>query len=255
MTSLLSSSDVHVRFATPAELDQPARLAAYEQLLTPDERARLERLRRPEDRLVALVARALLRSSLSRVAPPPPEDWRFTPSAEGRPELVPGITTLPLRFNLSHTGGLVAVVVALERDVGVDVEAHDRPTPLLEIARRQFAEHEHAALAALPEGDRLEAFYRHWTLKEAYLKARGLGLPGGLDQVTFALESGAPPRCALGPSLADEAGAWRFALARPTQRHTLAVAARRGEDPPLRVTLQQAVPLEDDDQPPVVLGE
>ncbi len=255
MTSPLSCSDVQVHFAVPEELDSPAQRAACEALLTQDERARVERLRRPEDRLAALTARALLRTSLSRYAPLAPEAWRFTPSAEGRPELVPGTSPLPLRFNLAHTGGLVAVAVALERDVGVDVEAHGRSTPVLEIARRQFAEHEHAALAALPEDQRLEAFYRYWTLKEAYLKARGLGLPGGLDQVTFDLDGSDAPRCALGASLADEASAWRFALARPTERHTLAVAVRAGDGAPLSLSLQHSVPLEDDARPPIVLVE
>lgn len=255
MNAPLDSCDVLVRIASPAELDDPARIAAYEALLSPEERERLALRRRPEDRLAGLVARALVRTTLSAVAPLPPEAWRFTTSAEGRPELAPGSSPLPLRFNLAHTDGLVAVAVALGRDVGVDVEAHDRPTPVLEIAGRQFDAREFGVLATLPENERPTAFFRLWTLKEAYLKARGLGLPGGLDQVVFDLEEGNSPRCTLGASLADDATAWRFALARPTERHILAVAARRGDDPPLRITLQRAVPLEDDAPPPVVLGE
>ncbi len=135
-----------------------------------------------------------------------------------------------LRFNLSNTRGLVACAVALEGEIGVDVEAVDRGGDLLEIAERFMAAPEAAAIRALPPDAQAFRFFTYWTLKEAYIKARGMGLSIPLDKFWFLLDGEAPAsspaRLVLAPDMDDDASGWSFAQLQPTDRHLLAVARR-----------------------------
>jgi 4'-phosphopantetheinyl transferase len=71
--------------------------------------------------------------------------------------------------------------VILERDIGLDVEALSRE-PAIELARRFFSAREADQLARTPIDGRATRFLEYWTLKEAYVKARGLGLSLPLDR-------------------------------------------------------------------------
>ncbi len=115
-------------------------------------------------------------------------------ATNGKPRLAPAPNLLPLCFNLSHSEDLALVGVALDRQIGVDVE-HWRPLVDAEsIVGRYFAPGERLCWQALPEHERLPAFFRGWTRKEAYLKARGVGLSVGLDQFEVSLVAGASTR-------------------------------------------------------------
>ena len=102
-----------------------------------------------------------------------PASVEFGRMPEGKPTLK---DCAHLRFNLSHSGDLVVIAVALEREVGVDVEAI-RPMPDLEdIAKFFFASGERDDLLSLPPDERIPAFFHCWTRKEAFVKAVGSGL-------------------------------------------------------------------------------
>jgi 4'-phosphopantetheinyl transferase len=131
-----------------------------------------------------------------------------------------------LRFNLSHTAGLVACAVALDRDVGVDVEHLWPPTFDIGLARHHFAPAEVAGLEALPPEARRARFFALWTLKEAYIKARGLGLALPLERFAFDFE-GPALGVRFDPELGDQPERWHFARLQPTAVHALALAARR----------------------------
>jgi 4'-phosphopantetheinyl transferase len=148
---------------------------ARRSVLSKDERQRASRYRVSEARERFVVTRAALREILGRYAGLPPERLRFSyPCACGRADCDPSSRKprldpeTDLRFNVSHTKGLALIAVTSGREVGVDVE---RVEPGIEI--EPLAKH---VLGALPEGDRLEAFYRSWTRREAHAKARGDGL-------------------------------------------------------------------------------
>jgi 4'-phosphopantetheinyl transferase len=150
-------------------------LDEWRELLSPEERARGDRYLFPRNRHEHLVAHALKRQALSRFAPSvDPRDWRFVAGEHGKPSIVE--PACRLRFNLSHTDGLVACLVALEAEVGVDVEQTARRSDTVGIADRFFAVPEVEALRALPESAQRARFFEYWTLKEAYIKARGMGL-------------------------------------------------------------------------------
>ena len=148
-----------------------------------------------EQALSFLVARSLLRCTLSRYIPQvTPRCWRFEVNAHGRPavcsqllqelserkddaalqEILQGL--IKLRFNLSHCAGMVVCAFAYGRDVGIDSENITAGRRIASIARRFFTATESAALLAVPESARALTFSRLWTLKEAYVKARGLGI-------------------------------------------------------------------------------
>lgn len=220
-----------------------ARRAAYDALLTEGERARHQRFMFERDRDLFLATRALVRATLSRYADVAPEEWRFERTEHGKPYLV-GPTDAPrLHFNLSNTYGLVACAVSSELEsVGVDVENTTRGTDAIEIADRFFSELEVAALHALPEARHQERFFSYWTLKESYIKARGLGLAIPLGHFSFLIEEARPIRIRFDPRLEDDPERWRFRLFRASERHTLAVGAAT-ENMELALRWSRTVPL------------
>ena len=153
--------------------------------------------------------------------------------------------TPPIRFNLSHTKGLIACAVALDRDIGVDTEDMRRRAVSLGIADRFFSETEARDLQQLSEEKRRDRFYDYWTLKESYIKARGKGLSISLGQFTFHLSDDEPLRIFFDPRLKDHSEHWRFWLLKPTDRHKAAISVCNKEKQEYTLTVKKAIPLVD----------
>jgi 4'-phosphopantetheinyl transferase len=221
----LGAGAVDVWLCVPEDVRDPARLEACEALLDAAERSRSARFHFDRHRNRFLVSHALVRMSLSRYEDVAPEAWRFREVGRGRPEVAEPATAASLRFNLSHTDGLAACAVAQRNDLGLDVEAAARVTRHLAVAERFFSRREAAELRGLPESRQAARFLDYWTLKEAYIKARGLGLGLPLDAFTFRVGDG-PPRIEFERDLEDDADDWQFFLTSPTSHHRLAVALR-----------------------------
>ena len=107
----------------------------------------------------------------------------------------------------------------------------DAPAALIE---RCLGPDERTALASLPTAAQSRRFVELWTLKEAYIKARGLGLSLPLERIGLTLDDGVP-RLALDPSLDDDAASWQLALWSPNVPHAAALCVRRGGGPPLTI--------------------
>jgi 4'-phosphopantetheinyl transferase len=198
--------------------------ARLERLLSDDERASRDRLLFEGNQREYLYAHALLRVALSRHAPGvAPESWRFSRGPLGKPAVAWPVPSTPLHFNLSHTRGVVACAISDEALVGVDVEATDHADSALRVATSFFAPREVQALRLSPPRERADLFLRYWTLKESYLKGRGVGLSLRLDQFWFDLPPDESGTTELG-GVATDALSWRFAERRPTPEHRLAVA-------------------------------
>ncbi|HTM19455.1 MAG TPA: 4'-phosphopantetheinyl transferase superfamily protein [Kofleriaceae bacterium] len=144
----------------------------------------------------------LVRRALAERTGVPAETWVLGKGEHGRPVVVG--PDARWRFSVAHTAGMVMVGVS-EAEIGVDVERLDRRIPD-GVAGRWFAGEEAAALVALPEPERGRRFLELWTLKEAYAKARGLGVIGlALDSFVVALD---PPR--LVRSAGDDPARWHL---------------------------------------------
>jgi 4'-phosphopantetheinyl transferase len=239
----LGTGDVHVWYARPEAVSDPALLRACERTLSTYERERRRRLRLERGRHEYLVAHALLRTCLSRYADVPPQAWRFETNHRGRPEISAPRGAPPLRFNLSHTAGLVACAVTMGAAIGVDVEDTRRSGRGMQVAERFFSTSEVADLRRLPESRRSRRFFEYWTLKEAYVKARGLGLALPLQRFSFRVRRGAPVSVSFDPQLGDRPESWHFALFRPTRRHVLAVGVQRPSGGPCAIQLRESIPL------------
>lgn len=224
--SALAAAEVHLWYLRPDEFGDPQILAACDALLAPAERARRDRYAFAEHRLEYLLTRALVRTTLSRYARMAPSAWTFQSSEHGRPEVA---TTgyAWLRFNLSNTRGLIACAVVRDLDVGVDVEDTRRRSQAVELADRFFSPAEAAALRALPPEQQPSRFFDYWTLKEAYIKARGLGLAIPLAHFSLILTEEAGVSIRFGPEILDDPALWYFAQPHLTAQHRAALALRR----------------------------
>ncbi len=236
-------------------LADPVLLERYRRLLTDAERAQQARFHFESDRHRYLVTRALLRTTLSRYADVAPEDWTFVANAYGRPAIAnAGIAGLT--FNLSHSRKLVALAIARGCELGIDTEDTLTRTPPLEIADRFFAPEEVASLRALPEEQRLQRFFQHWTLKESYIKARGRGLSLPLDQFAFHFAHPEQVRLTVQPRMEDAADNWEFWqwwVAQPEspaghaeaqlQQHMLALCVQRVRGDSPQIVLREVAPF------------
>lgn len=187
-----------------------------------------------------------MRTTLSRYSATPPEDWRFVLGEHGCPAIAPEQNPSELRFNLSHTTGLIVLAVTRGRDVGVDVEYEPRDSRTTKIADRFFAPPEVAALHRLPEREQRARFFTYWTLKESYIKARGMGLAIPLKRFWFDVDTPGEISLDGAPELDDDPKSWAFARLRATPDHPVAVALRCPPAHPFRLRVFETVPLESD---------
>jgi 4'-phosphopantetheinyl transferase len=244
----LAGDEVHLFALAPGSVDDEASLAACHRVLDGAEREQQRRFVFAEDRHLYLVAHATVRACLSRYADVRPSEWVFSRNDYGRPEVARPRLERHLRFNLSHTRGMIAVLVGWERDLGVDVEDTARRSDPVEVADSFFAPDEVRTLRALPRELWRRRFFELWTLKESYIKARGMGLAIPLDGFAFDLAGGPPSsgeiRIRFAPSVVDDPAAWRFSLFALSPTHQGAAAVRLGtRGPPLRIVEKNPPPL------------
>ena len=239
----LPAGEAHLWLARDEAIHAPALIEAYQGLLTPEEAERQQRFHFERHRHQHLVTRALVRCVLSHYTGSPPADWRFVAGERGKPDVSAPRGFEWLRFNLSHTDGLVACAVARDCEVGVDVENLTRKGDTVAIADRYFSPSECAALHALPESAQRDRFFSYWTLKESYIKARGLGLAIPLGEFSFHVEE-KPIRISFDPRLEDDPADWQFHHERLSDRHVLAFGVRRGRRADLTLRVREGVPLE-----------
>jgi 4'-phosphopantetheinyl transferase len=143
------------------------------------EHHRLQSIQHPHTASMYGFSHAFTRVVLSSYEPSiSPVQWRWVYGTHGKPYVDMSYHGLekPLFFNLSHTQGCVVCVVSRDVEVGVDVENISHEHPFEALAQRYFAEAEAEHVASVSVSEKARVFYTYWTLKEAYLKACGMGL-------------------------------------------------------------------------------
>lgn len=177
-------------------------------LLSPDERERAARFRFELHRRRYLVAHIALHEILSGYLPIEPESLSFDVGTNGKPKLAQALAPSGIEFNLSHSNEMALLAVTRGHEVGVDIEYVRNKFEFQEVAERFFTAKEVAAMRGLPSTLQCQAFFKCWTSKEAFLKAKGTGLSGALDEVEIALEGDGQVRIA-----ANVPNWWLFELA------------------------------------------
>ncbi|HUM15288.1 MAG TPA: 4'-phosphopantetheinyl transferase superfamily protein [Candidatus Nitrosotalea sp.] len=180
------------------------------QAISGDERARAERFRFDRDRLRFVAGRGILRVILGRYLRRRPSSLRLRYGPAGKPTLALEAGEEDIRFNVSHAGGLGLYAVTRGREIGADVERIVPAFALDDMVERCLTSREAAALRALDPEVRLAAFFRCWTRKEAYLKARGHGLTASLRSVEVSV--GDAGSAAVPGLVGDPADASRWSL-------------------------------------------
>ena len=214
----LGPKDVHIWRAV---LEQPPEsVAQFRKLLSDDEISRADRFHFERDRRHFTVARGVLRTLLSRYLLTAPEELRFSYSEYGKPSL----ESASLKFNLAHSGGIALYAFTTVGEVGIDIEFMRPEFTGDDIARRFFSATEVDALNRLPETARQQAFFDCWSRKEAFIKAKGLGLSLGLDQFDVTLTPDEPPAVLRTAWDEVEASRWCLRAIEVGEQHAAAFA-------------------------------
>jgi 4'-phosphopantetheinyl transferase len=179
----VTSFDVRV---FSVDLDQPADVVErLEDLLSPEERDAPASIR------IARAATRIVLAETLRIDPASVvisrECMHCGHPTHGRPTVA---GERPVSFSLSHSGPF-AVVALVDGDVrvGVDIEAVKPRTRIDALAARVLSDDEHAVWCSIDDPvDRLRAFLRAWSAKEAYLKALGVGITTRLRDVPDAVD-------------------------------------------------------------------
>jgi 4'-phosphopantetheinyl transferase len=239
--------EIHLWLAFPDQIGDHRLLLEYDKLLADNERAKQARFHFASDRHRYLVTRVLVRTVLSRYASVDPRDWIFATNDFGRPYVANTSEAIRgLSFNVSHTNGLILVGVTKGAALGVDVENTGVREVYTGIADRYFSTIEVADLRSLPKPQQHKRFFDIWTLKESYIKARGMGLAIPLDAFSFHFPTERTIAFSTQATLGDKAARWQFWQFYPEPEFCVAVCAEGviRRRPPLRLTV--TVPLDKD---------
>jgi 4'-phosphopantetheinyl transferase len=188
--------------------------------LTSSELARYGRYRRDVDRDMFLLGRVMARAIVGDALGVRPTAWPWREGEHGRPEI--DIAGCRMAFNIAHSGGLVACAFTWSGEVGVDIEDRNRAAVDHDLVKRCCSPSEAADVNARGESWR-DRFLMYWTLKESYLKARGLGISVHLADLSFSLQSDEVELERRGSLSGDDP--WAFELITLHADHYLAVAA------------------------------
>lgn len=228
----LDKDTIHLWFCSPDEIRDAKLLQGYRQILNDEENQRYTQFHFDKDRHPFLIAKALVRTVLSQYLPLTPAECLFEKNQYGRPCLKPGQMDGSLHFNLSYSKGLLVLAVMRDWQIAVDIENTQIQFEFTEIAKDFFSSAEYQIIKNLSEQQQKSRFFDFWTLKEAYIKARGMGLSLSLKQFSFDLSKQQQIHIAFANGIQDQAERWRFALLYPSDRHTCAFAFKAAYSQP-----------------------
>lgn len=205
--------------------------------LSQDECERAARFHAEKHRRRFTAGRGLLRSLLGKYLARSPGEIVFSYNEHGKPRLAPGQDQSDLRFNLSHSDELALFAFTMSREIGIDLERIRPERSTFGIAESFFAPREVAALFALAGDQHTAAFFRCWTRKEAYIKAKGAGMSIPLDSFAVSLAPDAPAELLWVRDHPEELSRWTLTTLRPDPAFAACVAV---EGDPVMVRCAEA---------------
>lgn len=228
--SALDEHTIHLWRGKPASgvRIEDAPVTQFVRLLSGEETARMLRFHFALDQSAFAFARGMLRTVLGGYLGVSPERLSFHSSELGKPALSGQWAESNLHFNLSHTHGAVVVAVCLHREIGADIEHVRVDFEVEDIAAKFFSARERNSLMSFAPGRaRIEAFFRCWTRKEAWLKARGSGLSFPLKDFDVSIAAEEREVTLVTRPDPDEARRWLILDGRAPASYAAAVAIAR----------------------------
>lgn len=177
--------------------------ADAQRIMNTAERERAQKFVRGKESYIA--SRWLMRKVIARYAGLAPEAVEFLRTDKGKPYLPQS----DIHFSLSHSGDWAILAVSKAGLIGIDVEAVSSTRDLVGIAESYYHPHEFSQLQRFDVAAQADYFYRLWTLKEAFFKAAGTGISGGLEKIAFDL-TGNNISAQIAAELSDDANEWQF---------------------------------------------
>lgn len=150
-------------------------LPVMESILPAEARDRVRELRMGQKFMLRLLLGAYLEI--------PGRDIVTVAGKNGKPVLAPPLARSGLAFNLSHAGDRLAIAVARNLPVGVDIEQAGRDVRWRQLSARWFSRAEADWLTKLAQGAATHEFLRLWTVREALIKAMGATIAGHISSV------------------------------------------------------------------------
>ena len=244
---MISSNEVHLWYLFDEQISDPALLLRYHRLLNEEETKRQKRFFFKKYRHQYLVTRALMRCVLSfYVDEILPQEWQFYKNRYGKPYINDFLTKHPLQFNLSHTDKMAVMAVTFNNDIGVDVEYVHRRKNMVELVENYFSPIEVKHLRDLSEDYQRNRFFELWTLKEAYIKACGMGLSIPLNQFSYIFTGQGKISILFEPERNDQPEKWQFWHICPNQCHRVSVALKKDKiNTSYFLSMRRIVPLVD----------
>jgi len=238
----LKSDEIHFFYTRVDEIRNRSLLDRYRSVISEAEKKKVDRYIFEKDQHACLVTRALLRFVLSAYTHEDPESFEFVENDFGKLRLKPGSIDMPINFNLSHSSEMTACALVLDTQIGLDVENYSRKIDL-GIADRFFSTFESEHLGNCSEIERQSVFFDFWTLKESYIKARGMGLSIGLDKFGFKMDH-SNISIQFHESLNDFPELWQFFKFSPIKNYKAAISVRSCLKIEFKLHLHQCIPFD-----------
>jgi 4'-phosphopantetheinyl transferase len=231
----LNTQQIDLWCTFPNEVSDPALLETYRQLLSSTEQQQQQRFHFAKHRHRYLLTRALARTMLSRYTAIPAEQLVFQVNQYNKPF----IANHAISFNITHTDDLIILGVTRDNALGIDTENKHREITT-ELAEYSFASEEAADFLTQSLEQRQQRFFEYWTLKESYIKARGMGLAIPLKEFSFHFPE---PHKIEFTAQNDTAERWRFWQLQLAENYLVAVCVEKNNVELPLLKLKQVVPL------------
>ena len=216
---LLTSREVHLWSASLAVSADQVRF--YESCLDARETRRANRYRSEQGRFRFICARGILKELLAAYCGYDPQNISFALGTMGKPYLSP-MSDPPIQFNTTDTQNEALFAFCRSGEIGVDIELLPREVKHERIAYRKFSQTEYEAYIAKPMSQRKDYFLSVWTRKEAYGKAKGVGIRYTLNSVNLVCGEGLSS-----VSLTDSLGTeWEIRQIKPFESATACVVTQ-----------------------------
>lgn len=224
MDSSQTAKKIDIWLAFVSDALQPDIFPDLAQVMSNDEKERGKKFHFKEDQRRYTLSRWLVRMVLSQYDNRDPSEWQFDFTAYGRPYIANPPAGAPgLTFNLSHASGVVVLAVTHRGRLGVDVEDVSARTPASGIIDRFFAPSEINDFQYVRDSQKTSRFFEYWIFKEAYSKARGVGLSLPFDQFAFSFPRPNQVRLTADGDIDQAPGRWVLREYRPLDNYWFAV--------------------------------